>query len=198
MGKAVPDSRGNMREIVYRLKMNKGYYIFFLPLAGFSGLYIASLLLNDLKFNTPKEEKMKKALMIALTVLISAAFVTAVFAQAPAEKTTTTTTTTTPEKKETTTKVTKSKAMMFTGEVTNMDMAAKMMTAKGKKGDMTFDVSGAKMKGEAKAGDKVTVKYTEKDGKMMASSVTMGGAKTTKKTTVKTTEKKEETTAPAK
>ena len=86
---------------------------------------------------------------------------------------------------------------MFTGEVRKMDMAAKMMTVKGKMGDMTFDVSGAKMKDEAKAGDKVTVKYTEKDGKMNASSVTMGGTKTTKKTTGKTTEKKVETTAPA-
>ena len=144
---------------------------------------------------------MKKVLMIALTVMISVAFVTVVFAQAPAgtpeKKTTTTTTTTTPEKKETTTKVTKSKAMMFAGEVTNMDAAAKTMTVKGKKGDMTFDVSGAKMKDEAKAGDKVTVKYTEKDGKKMASSVAMGGAKTTKKTTGKSTEKKEVTTAPA-
>ena len=144
---------------------------------------------------------MKKVLMIALTVMISVAFVTVVFAQAPAgtpeKKTTTTTTTTTPEKKETTTKVTKSKAMMFAGEVTNMDTAAKMMTVKSTKGDMTFDVSSVKMTGEAKAGDKVTVKYTEKDGKMMASSVTMGKAKTTKKTTAKTTEKKEETTAPA-
>jgi hypothetical protein len=144
---------------------------------------------------------MKKVLMMALTVMISVAFVTVVFAQAPAgtpeKKTTTTTTTTTPEKKETTTKVTKSKAMMFAGEVTNMDAAAKTMTVKGKKGDMTFDVSGAKMKDEAKAGDKVTVKYTEKDGKKMASAVTMGGAKTTKKTTGKSTEKKEVTTAPA-
>ncbi len=146
---------------------------------------------------------MKKVLMMALTVVISVAFVTVVFAQAPAgtpeQKTTTTTTTTTPEKKETTTttKTTKGKAMMFTGEVTTMDTAAKTMTVKGKKGDMTFDVSSAKMKDEAKAGDKVTVKYMEKDGKMMASSVTMGGAKTTKKTTAKTTEKKEETTAPA-
>jgi hypothetical protein len=135
---------------------------------------------------------MKKVLMMALTVVISIAFVTVVFAQAPAgkpeQKTTTTTTTTTPEKKETTTKTTKSKAMMFTGEVTKMDMTAKTMTVKGEKGDMTFDVSGAKMKNEAKAGDKVTVKYTEKDGKMKASSVTMGGAKTTKKTTGKTTE----------
>ena len=136
---------------------------------------------------------MKKVLMMALTVLISVAFVTVAFAQAPAgtpEKKTTTTTTTTPEKKETTTKTTKSKGMMFTGEVTNMDMAAKMMTVKGKKGDMTFDVSSAKMKGEAKAGDKVTVKYMEKDGKMMASWVTMGRAKTTKTTTTKTRRRK--------
>jgi hypothetical protein len=145
---------------------------------------------------------MKKVLMMALTVLISVAFVTAAFAQAPAgtpeQKTTTTTTTKAPDTKETkTTKTTKSKAMIFTGEVTNMDTAAKMMTVKGKKGDMTFDVSGAKMKGEAKSGDKVTVKYVEKEGKMMASSVTMGGAKTTKKTTTKTKETKEETTAPA-
>jgi hypothetical protein len=144
---------------------------------------------------------MKRALMLALTLLIGVAFVTVVFAQAPAgtpeQKTTTTTTTKTPEKKETTTKVTKSKAMMFTGEVTNMDTAAKMMTVKGTKGDMTFDVSSVKMKGEAKAGDKVTVKYTEKDGKMKASSVTMGGTKTTKTTTGKTTEKKEVTTTPA-
>ena len=144
---------------------------------------------------------MKKVLMMALTVLIGVAFVTVGFAQTPAgtpEKKATTTTTTTPEKKETTTKTTKSKAMMCTGEVTNMDTAGKMMTVKGKKSDMTFDVSSAKMKGEPKDGDKVTVKYMEKDGKMKASSVTMGGAKTTKKTTGKTTEKKEITTAPAK
>jgi|GEM_PF-390528 hypothetical protein len=156
---------------------------------------------------------MKKVLMMVLAFLISVAFVTTVFAQAPAgtpeKKTTTTTTTTTPEKKETATtpktpekketatKTTKSKAMIFTGEVTNMDTAAKTMAVKGKKGDMTFDVSGVKMKAEAKAGDKVTVKYTEKDGKMMASSVTMGGAKTTKKTTTKTKETKVETTTPA-
>ena len=152
---------------------------------------------------------MKKVLMMALALIISVAFVTTVFAQAPAgtpeKKTTTTTTTTTPEKKETATTpktpekketattTSKSKAMIFTGEVTNMDTAAKMMTVKGKKGDMTFDVSGVKMKGEAKAGDKVTVKYMEKDGKMMASSVTMDRAKSTKTTTTKTTETKEET-----
>ena len=147
---------------------------------------------------------MKKVLMMALSIVISIAFVTVVFAQAPAgtseQKTTTTTTTTTPEKKvtTTTTETTKSKAMWFSGRVTAMDTAAKMMTVKGKKGDMTFDVSNAKMKGEAKAGDKVKVNYTEKDGKMMASSVTMDRPKTTKTTTTKTTETKEETTAPAK
>ena len=144
---------------------------------------------------------MKKVLMMALTVVISVAFVTVAFAQAPAgtpeQKTTTTTTTTIPEKMETTTKTTESKAMRFRGEVTNMDMAAKMMTVKGKKGDMTFDVSSAKMKDEVKAGDKVRVKYMEKDGKMMASWVTMGRAKTTKTTTTKIKVKKEETTAPA-
>ncbi|MCG6536537.1 MAG: hypothetical protein L7F78_17985 [Syntrophales bacterium LBB04] len=149
---------------------------------------------------------MKKVLMMALTVLISVAFVTVVSAQAPAgtseQKTTTITTTTTPEKKvtTTTTETTKSKGMWLRGRVAAMDTAAKMMTVKGKKGDMTFDVSNAKMKGEPKAGDKVRVKYTEKDGKMMASSVTMSRAKTTKTTkttTTKTTETKEETTAPA-
>ena len=146
---------------------------------------------------------MKKVLMMVLTVLISVAFVTVVFAQAPAgtSEKKTTTTTTTPEKKETTTttETTKSKGKRheYRGEVVSMDAAAKTLVVKGKKGEMTFDVSSAKMKGEAKAGDKVMVKYMEKDGKMMASSVTMGGTNTTKKTTAKTTEKKEETTAPA-
>ena len=143
---------------------------------------------------------MKKALLVGLAVLVSIAFVATVFAQMPEKKeTTTTTTTATPEKKETTTtttKTTKSKAMKFWGEVTNMDMAAKMMTVKGKKGDMTFDVSRAKMKREAKAGDMVTVNYMEKDGKMMASWVTIGKrAKKTKTTeTTTTTKTKEETT----
>jgi len=35
--------------------------------------------------------------------------------------------------------------------------------------DKIFDVSNAKMKGKAKAGDMVTVKYMEIDGKMLAS-----------------------------
>jgi len=146
---------------------------------------------------------MKNVLMFVFAVVIAVAFAATGFAQAPAgtpeQKTTTTTTTTTPEKKETTTttETTKSKAMRFRGKVTAMDTAAKTMTVKGKKGDMTFDVSSAKMKDEVKAGDMVRVRYTEKDGKMMASWVTMHRAKRTKTTTTKTTEKKEETTTPA-
>ena len=143
--------------------------------------------------------------MFVLAVMISVAFVATVFAQAPAGTTekTTTTTTTTPEKKETittTTTTTKSKAMTFYGKVTNMDTAANMMTVKGKKGDMTFDVSSAEMKGDVKTGDKVTVKYMEKEGKMMASAVKMSGGKKMKnKTTTTTTkEKTVETTTPAK
>jgi hypothetical protein len=142
---------------------------------------------------------MKKALLVGLAVLISVAFMTTAFTQTtekketttttttpPEKKETVTTTTTTPEKKETVTKTTRTKDMMFTGKVTNMDMAEKMMAVKGRKGEMTFDVSSAKMKGEAKAGDMVTVNYREKDGKMMASSVTRGKARKMKTTTTET------------
>jgi hypothetical protein len=56
---------------------------------------------------------------------------------------------------------------------------AKTIIVKGKKGEMTFDVSMAKWKhyksmDEVKQGDTVTVKYTKREGKMMASSVTKG------------------------
>ena len=67
--------------------------------------------------------------------------------------------------------------------MTAVDAAAKTITVKGKKADMTFDVSGVKGAEDIKAGDKVVVKYTEKDGKMVASSV--------KKAAVKKAEKKE-------
>jgi hypothetical protein len=94
---------------------------------------------------------MKKAFFVCLAVFIGVMFVANVFAQTPEKKETTTTTSTT-----TTTKV--NKTMTFTGQVTNMDREAKMMTAKNKNGEKTFDVSTAKMKVEHKAGHKVTVK----------------------------------------
>jgi phage baseplate assembly protein gpV len=122
---------------------------------------------------------MKKALLVVLALLISVAFVTTVFAEKYEKETKTTTTT-------------KAKAMEFRGEVTAMDMAAKTITVKGNDGDKTFDVTDAKMKGEAKAGDMVTVKYMEKDGKMIASWVGMDKREKTETTT--TTETKEKTT----
>jgi hypothetical protein len=133
---------------------------------------------------------MKKVSMFVLAVIISVAFVSTTFAQAPAG--------TTEKKETTTTTTTKAKAMTFHGKVTNMDTAAKMMTVTGKKGDMTFDVSNAKMKGEINVGDKVGVRYMEQDGKMMASAVKVIKGKKMKTTKTKTKEKTEETTAPAK
>ncbi len=124
---------------------------------------------------------MKKIFMIALAILISVAFVTTVFAQAPkdapkpaaaADKPAVDK----PAKAEKAAKPAKAKAKAFTGEVVNADAAA--FVAKDKKGEMTFDVSGVKgYKAEGyKAGDKVVVKYSEKDGKMMASAITKAKA----------------------
>jgi hypothetical protein len=130
---------------------------------------------------------MKKVLMFSLVVCISVAFASAVFAQT-ADKPA-------PEKKMMDKKMMKPKMMSMSGEVTNMDMTSKMMTVKGKKGDMSFDMSGVKMKSEMKAGDKVNVKYMEKEGKMMATSIMMAGGKTMKK---KEMPMKMEQTAPTK
>ncbi|MCX5805564.1 MAG: hypothetical protein NT010_05770 [Proteobacteria bacterium] len=94
--------------------------------------------------------------------------------------------------------VAKAKVKQFTGEVIAVDMAAKTLIAKNKKGDMTFDVTDAKMKSEPKVGDKIFVKYTDKDGKMVAKSVATKNAKKAKKG--KTAEKPaapEKTAAPA-
>ena len=122
---------------------------------------------------------MKKVLMFVCAVVIAVAFAATGFAQAPPAAA--------PEKAAPAPAVEKAKMHHFTGEVTAMDMAAKTLTVKGKKGDMTFDVTDAKMKGEPKAGDKVVVRYMEKDGKMVAKFV---GPK-------KAWKKKEKTEAPA-
>jgi hypothetical protein len=128
---------------------------------------------------------MKKGLLIVLSLVISFAFVTAVFAQPPAtdkaasdkavamDKAA-------PEKK--------AKTHQFTGEVTAADMAAKTITLKSKKGEETFDVSGVKEADKIKTGEKVTVKYQEMDGKKMAKSVKMAKEK---KATMKKEGKKE-------
>ena len=97
---------------------------------------------------------MKRALLIAVLVVVSVALVSTVFAadkKAP-------------------------KAMTFKGSVVSVDATTKMLVVKGDKKDMSFGVAGAKWDGykamdEVKPGDKVVVKYMEKEGKMTATMV---------------------------
>jgi|SRR5208283_83003 len=74
----------------------------------------------------------------------------------------------------------KVKPKSVTGEVTAVDAAAKSVTVKGKKGDMTL-MADEKMLKDVKVGDKVTAKYTEQDGKMVAKSVKKAKTKAEKK-----------------
>ena len=105
---------------------------------------------------------MKKALLIVLAVLISVVFMTTVFAQekkvepkkdAPAAA---------EAKKEA------PKAEEFKGDFVSADAKAKTLVAKDEKGEVTFNVNKI---AKFAAGDKIVVKYTEKDGKKVASSV---------------------------
>jgi len=106
---------------------------------------------------------MKRALLIAVLVVVSVALVSTVFAadkKAP-------------------------KAMTFKGAVTEVKAKDNAIVVKGDKKDMTFIVAGAKWDGykamdEVKVGDKVVVKYTEKEGKMMATTVGKAPAKAAK------------------
>ena len=118
---------------------------------------------------------MKRALLVLLVLLISAAFVTTVFAQASAKPAPAT------EKAPAAAAIHK-----ISGEVVGVDAAAKMLGVKGPKGEVKFDVAAAKWVGykamdEVKAGDKVAVKYVEKDGKMVAIQITKVVFKTAKK-----------------
>jgi len=72
------------------------------------------------------------------------------------------------------------KVKQVTGDVAAVDAKAKTITVKGKKGDVTAMVDdktkimmGKDMKtlADIKAGDKVKVKYSDTDGKMMAKSI---------------------------
>jgi len=121
---------------------------------------------------------MKKVLVLVFVLMVSVAFMTSVSAQ-PRKETPPQSAPTgpapAPEKKA----APKVKTMSYNGDVTKVDAMAKTIVVKGKKGDMTFDVSMAKWKpykdmAEVKEGDPVMVRYMEKEGKMMASSVTKG------------------------
>lgn len=96
---------------------------------------------------------MKKALVIIVSFL----FVLSVVGLSFAEK-----------KKHTT------KAMYVAGEVTAVDAAANTLTIKGKKGEVMLTTTDktkfakGKTLADVKVGDKLSAKYSEKDGKMMA------------------------------
>lgn len=72
------------------------------------------------------------------------------------------------------------KRVQVTGEITVLDAVAKTFTVKGKKGDVNLSVNDktkikageeTKTLADLKAGEKVTVKYTESDGKNTAKSI---------------------------
>lgn len=96
---------------------------------------------------------MKKALAIIISVLFVLSVVGLSFAD---------------EKKHAT------KAIYVSGEVTAVDAAANTLTIKGKKGEVVLTTSDktkfaeGKTLSDVKVGDKLTAKYSEKDGKMMA------------------------------
>lgn len=83
----------------------------------------------------------------------------------------------------------KEKVKSITGEVTAVDTVGKTITVKSKKQELTIGVTDEQVK-DIKAGDKVVVKYTEKDGKLTAKSVKKVAAKAKK--AEKKAEKKEE------
>ena len=124
---------------------------------------------------------MKKALLITLTLVISVAFTTGVFAQGTAEPRKDTAPSTAPIGPMPGKMAPKPKAMEYVGTIVMADAVAKGIVVTRRKGQMTFDVSMAKWMpyksmNEVKQGDSVTVRYMEKDGKMMASSVTKAKA----------------------
>lgn len=69
------------------------------------------------------------------------------------------------------------KAKQVTGEVAAVDAAAKSITVKGKKADVTMTAD-PKLLADVKVGDKVTAKYTVQDGKNVAKSIKKAAAKT--------------------
>jgi len=88
----------------------------------------------------------------------------------------------------------KAKAMSATGELVSVDAKMGMLAVKVKDKEMSFtaETKAAKQALEkVKVGDKVTVSYTEKEGKMTASSVKAVKAPA-KKAETKKEEKKEE------
>jgi ribosomal protein S1 len=135
---------------------------------------------------------MKNALKVLVVALTTLAFSGVSFAQA---KPATPATPATPAKEKTEMKSEKAKTARVTGEVTSVDAKKGMLTVKTKDKDVNLTAD-AKTKGaleKIKVGDMVRVSYSEKDGKMVATSVKAESVSKATKST-KTQEKKGEMT----
>ena len=125
---------------------------------------------------------MKGILKLLLVALISLAFSGVSFAQAKPATPATPATPASPEKKaeKAAKKEDRPKTTRVTGEIMSLDAKAGTLRVKVKDKEMSFtaETKGAKSALEkVKVGDKVSVSYTEKNGKLIARSVTEGEAK---------------------
>jgi ribosomal 50S subunit-recycling heat shock protein len=147
---------------------------FLLPIGAFEGILKISRLTtkSNKKEGGDTMKNMIKVLVVALTTL---SFSALGFAQAkPATPATPATPAAPAAEKKTEMKSEKAKTHRVTGEVTSLDAKAGSFAVKenDKEIKLTADSKGAKDSLEkVKVGDMVRVSYTEKDGKMIASSV---------------------------
>jgi hypothetical protein len=139
-------------------------------------------------------KNMIKILVIALATL---SFSTLGFAQAkPATPATPATPAAPATEKKTEMKSEKAKTHRITGELTSLDAKAGTFAVKEKDKEIKLSADSKSAKSaleKVKVGDMVRVSYTEKDGKMIASSV-KAEPKTTAAKTDKATEKKSDVT----
>jgi hypothetical protein len=130
----------------------------------------------------------KNALRVLVVVLITVAFSGISFAQAKPATPATPATPPAPamEKK---TESEKAKTTRITGEVTSVDSKTGMLTVKtkDKETNLIADSNAKGALGKVKVGDMVKVTYTEKEGKMLASSI--AGVKSKAKKSEKATAK---------
>jgi hypothetical protein len=135
----------------------------------------------------------KNALRVLIIAVTTLAFSSIGFAQ---EKKTTPATPAAPATEKKTEKSEKPKTSRVTGEVTSVDAKAGTLNVKAKDKDLKLTAESSSAKGaleKVKVGDMVKVSYTEKDGKMVASSIDKTKAKAEEKksdTMEKKTEKK--------
>jgi hypothetical protein len=132
----------------------------------------------------------KNVLRVLVVALITVAFSGISFAQAkPATPATPATPPAPAMEKKTEMKSEKAKTTRITGEVTSVDSKAGTLTVKtkDKETNLIADSNAKGALGKVKVGDMVKATYTEKDGKMLASSI--AGVKSKAKKSEKATAK---------